>query len=257
LGREIEGVVSPELDFAQLETLVAQWLEATEAKQTADSNRFRDQAIQAVKLIEQTHGPYWGRRAEMVLVSAGGTRSGGSLEILRRAADDYFLKGQIEEALATYDKAAAAAREARDSPSAFEMAYKAALVQQQQTRHIDAAQRFRQLALAQQTHPQAASAHLLAVFNEAQAWKADVTRRDQYLARLKEHLDNWPYSATSNAARLWLGRLHENEQSWQLAVEAYRAVSRNSEYFAEATQRAERCLKNREQEKSRESTEPR
>lgn len=241
LGRTIHGVASAEWDFAHLETYASLWMAAVDAKQAAESEKWRDQAIQTVNFIEQTYGTYWGRRAEILLVRAGGKRSDGSVEILRRAADDFFLKGQIDEAIATYDKAALAARAAQDAQAAFTLAYKAALVEQQRTRHVDAARRFRELALSQQNHPQAANAHLLAVMNEAQVWKAVPARKDQYVALLEEHSNHWPYSATVNAVKLWLGGVYEHEQSWQSAVATYRAINRESEQFQEAIRGAERC----------------
>lgn len=240
-GRAIGGTVSPELDFAHLETYVALWQAAADVKQTAESEKWRNQSIAAVKLVEQTHGPYWGRRAEILLVRVGGQRGDGSLEILRRAADDFYVKGQIDEALATYDKAAMAAGEVKDEAGAFEFAYKAALVEQQRKRYAEASQRFHELSLARKDHPQAPTAHLLALVNEAQAWQADPARREGYVRMLAEHGGLWPTASTANLARLWLGSLYEREKSWQEAIAAYRGVDPNSEQAVEAIQGAERC----------------
>jgi hypothetical protein len=242
LGRGTSGqILSPELDFAHLETYVALWQAAADAKQATETEKWRNQAIQAVQLIEQTHGPYWARRAEILLVRVGGERSGGSVEILRRAADDFYLKGQLDEALATYDKASAAARSANELQSAFELAYKGALLEQKRSLYANAATRFRELSVAMKNHLQAPNAHLLAIVNEAQIWKADSTRRNQYVGLLEEHVAIWPDSATASRASLWLGGVFEREQAWEKAVTAYRAVHRSSEQSDEAVRGADRC----------------
>ena len=98
------------------------------------------------KFIEQNHGAYWARRAELLLVRIGEGSGDGSMEILGRTADDLYRKGRHDDAIAAYDKASDAARQAGDAKRAFEFRYKAALVEQGRGEHDDACRRFQRLA---------------------------------------------------------------------------------------------------------------
>ena len=134
---------SPELDFAHLETAIALWRAAAEGKVEAESAKWRDQAVALVRDIEHRHGSYWGRRADLLLLETGRERGGGSTEILERAANEFYVQGRLDAALSGYDEAAAAALAAGDNAKAFELAYKAALVVQNQSQYQAAADRFR------------------------------------------------------------------------------------------------------------------
>ncbi|MGE0755807.1 MAG: hypothetical protein AB7F89_11705 [Pirellulaceae bacterium] len=238
-GRQDRGVTSAELDFAFLECYVAQWQADAEAKRTNEAAQWQEKAIAAVKYVEQNYGPYWGRRAEILLVRVGGQHGGGNVEILRRAADDLYLKGRFEEALAAYDQAAA--RQPPGSTEAFDLAYKAALVQRQRHQHADAARRFRDLALGAVGHSQAPGAHLLGIVHLAEWCRTDASQIGQYESWLREHLATWPYARSAPQAWLWLGRLMEAEQEWLKAIAAYQSIPEAADSYAESLAGAERC----------------
>ena len=250
-GRKIGGRQSSELDFAFFETYVTSWKAAADANDQDTAGKWRDKSIATAKFIEQTHGAYWARRAELLLVRIGQGSGDGSLEILRRTADDLYRKGQLDDAVAAYEKAAAAAEQTDDQRSAFEFAYKAALVQQSRRLHDDASDRFRGLAVARKTMPHAASAHLLAIVNSRQASVAAGAWRDEYPELLQEHLKLWPTSGetsgetsstpTSSIAALWLGEFQSGRRSWDEAIAAYSQVAASSEHYAEAIEAAGRC----------------
>lgn len=234
-GRRIAGVAAPELDFSFLEAYASLWKASADAKDDDERDAWRKKSIATAKFIEQTHGTYWGRRAELLLVRIGQGSGDGSLEILRRTADDLYRKRRFSDAIAAYDKAVKAASAGGDQQHAFEFAYKAALVQQEQKLSEEAGQRFRQLALSSKMHPHAANAHLLAIVNVRQASVAAREWMPGYADLLREHLKQWPSSTkTVDTVAFWLGEFVSQEGKWAAAVDAYRQVSPAARSYAQA-----------------------
>ena len=240
-GREITGQVSPELDLAILETYVALWQAAEQAKNPARAAESQQKAVAMLQMIDQTHGPYWRHRGDRLLVrSAAGGRGDANLEILARTADNFYLKGQFDEAVAAYDKAASLAE--GDNPGLrFELAYKAALVLQQRRQFADAGRRLRVLSLAAKSHAKASDAHLLAAWNLAQAARDELQLLSQYGELLVEHVTTWPRAATANQARVWLGAFQESQQAWRRAIDAYQGTEFSSPHFDAAVKSLGPC----------------
>ena len=110
---------APEVDFALLEAILALWKTAAADDDQESTRSWQKEAAAAVAQIERAHGSYWGRRAALQLVRvADGGSSPGSAEILGHAADNLYLKGQLDEAVVAYERAAGQAREARDLTAA-------------------------------------------------------------------------------------------------------------------------------------------
>jgi hypothetical protein len=241
-GREVGGRVSPELDFAHLETYLALWRDAHERGDASEAENWQIKAVAMVKLVEQTHGPAWGRRSDLLLVhSIGGVRGGADLEVLVRTGDNLYRKGQADEAIATYEKAATAAAAAGQIGPSFQLRYKAALVDQNRQRYGRASEKLRALGGDLRTEPKAAEAHLLAAWNAAQEARQNEAALDAYEKILSEHLAYWPRGDTADTARLWLGRLRELQQQWADAAEAYQGIDGESEQAGEALPAAVRC----------------
>jgi len=241
-GRQIADRVSPELDFAHLETYLALWRAAHEQGDASQTQNWQTKAVAMVKLIEQTHGPAWGRRSDLLLVhSLGGVRGGADLEVLVRTGDDQYRKGQIDEALATYEKAAVVAASAGQTGQAFQLRYKAALVQQNRQRYGSASEKLRALTGEMRSQPQAAEAHLLAAWNAAQESRQNAAALRSYEEILTEHLAFWPQDKTAATARLWLGRVRELQQRWAEAAAAYQGIGPDADQAGEALQAAVRC----------------
>lgn len=249
---------SPDVDFACLEAYAAAWRAAAkqrESRSTArqpsdDASRWQDRAAAQLRQIDRRWGPYWSRRAEMVLASSvAGAGGAENVTVLVRAAESFYRGGQIDQALAAYDRAAALARQSRDADGAFDHAYTAAAIEQELHHHPQSAQRFRELAIATPDHARAADAHLLAIYNTAQAAKdesnqsAETTSSEQYLTLLEEHLATWPRSPTANQVRVWQGRLAERDEHWADAVAAYRAIAADAPQAAEAVEAAGRVYR--------------
>lgn len=221
-GDLVDGQASAELDLARLQA----WAVLAEY----------DQAAKSARQLELRHGPYWSRRAGQVLAATlpVGVKV-DSAELLARRADCLLRSGKPDEALADYDRAVGLARQAADASAAFELAYKAALVEQGRQRIAEAAKRFRSLATASPKHPQSADAHLLA------AWNARAS--DDSEAILREHLITWPNADTASQARLWLAQWAESQGKWQDALDAYVAIPGSSAHFAQAIERLAQLAK--------------
>jgi hypothetical protein len=235
-GRRIAATTSAEVDFAFLETYVSLWIKATDGNDQAEVSRWRSKSIATSKFIEQEHGTYWARRAELLLIRVGAGSGDGSVEILRRMADDLYRKGSFGDAVVAYDKAANAAQETGDVKLSFELSYKAALVLQQEEQYAEAASYFRRLAVAQAKHAHASNAHLLAIANARQASVAASKWLDSYPELLREHLAKWPASDSISRVAFWLGEFEVGRGAWRSALEALSKVKADSDEVATTKQ---------------------
>ena len=223
-GRVVDGATSPDLDFAFLQSFVRQWRALADQGEDEEASRWRDRAVAAAEFIEKNHGGYWSRRADLALVNAGQQQGAASVAILSRTAADLYLKGQLTEACTVYDKAAASATEAGETAVAFDLAYKAALIQQQASQFANASERFRRLAV-ESADPRAHQSHLVAAINAADAVRAKQVTIDHYASLLDEHLETWPNAPTAATIANWQGQLREQQKNWSAAIESYRAAA--------------------------------
>lgn len=244
LGREVDGAVSAELDYAWLEAYLAAWQTAEQSRQSESAAQWKTKAAQSVDAIARLYGPYWGRRAQMLLASrVQASPDTEDTALLVHAAENAFRSGKPDEALAAYDRASAAAGRQGDAGRAFDLAYLAAAIEHQRGRHEEAWKRFRQAALAKPDHPKAAEAHQLAAFHAAQLALAQPGLLPQYAALLEEYLAKWPTSGAANPTRRRLGQVRELQQNWPAAAAAYRAVSPDDSEHKQAIDAAGRCYR--------------
>ena len=228
----------PELDFAGLELTLAA------AKNGADPAAWKNRAVALAELIEQRHGPYWSRRANVRLLDqlavAGAPGEPGDWRLLSRSADRLYQSGDRDKAIEAYEKAGQAAMAAGQAEEAFALSYKAALTDHQQKRRLSAAQRFQALALRQASHANAPQTHVLAIWNASQLLGEDAAEA-RYQALMEEHLQKWPTSSTADSVRLWLGNLRERRSQPAQAMALYRAVSPQSKHRGAALQASARA----------------
>ena len=253
LGRAEEGLstlastdsmaIAPaDVDLARLECLLALWEAADKQNDKDKAQQWQRQAVRQVAVLEQQHGPFWGRRGELLLVRHGG-RGAANLDVLERVAANFYRKGQLNEAIDAYEQAALRAAESQQTGVAFGFGYKAALIDQQRRMYADASRRFRQIALRWPRQADAGKAHLLAVWNMAQVARADPQRMDDYREILEEHLGSWPGGPSTAQAAQWLGSLHESGRRWREASAAYSQTPVGAPRSAAALRGAVRCWK--------------
>jgi len=226
-----------DLDYAALEIYLARWRIAQDGGDKSLAAEWQQRAADAVTAIETAHGAYWGRRAEALLAERVAGRIGAAdATSLARAAEGFYRAGQKSEAVAAYDRAAAAARKAAQLPKAFDWEFTAAAIEQEQKHFSSAADRFRQAAIAQPSLDKSAEAHLLAIFNQGQhaGQQNDAQAIARYTELLEEHLDKWPNAKSADRAHLLLARVREREKHWSQAADQYAAVRPATESAAEA-----------------------
>jgi hypothetical protein len=190
-------------------------------------------ALAMARQIEQQHGPYWARRAELLLVGVGRSAGSGSREILERTARDLYRKGQWQDAVSAFEQASRSAEQSGDRQAAFDLAYKAALVEQQRGDPAHAANRFRQIAQTWPQHDLAKNAHQLAILLTAQRARSEPSAQVEYEQLLHEHLLTWDSTETGDQVRFWQGRLFASRQQWREAIETLIRVSPDSHRFPE------------------------
>ena len=236
-GRQLDVRTSPELDYAHLEAYVR-----AAAEDEAESARWQSQATAMVETIERDHGPYWTRRAGMLLSTyLRGISTGGDLDVLVRVAESSFRSGQLDEAIAAYD-AAAKAVEQEDADRAFELAYIAATIEHRRNRHQSAMQRYHRIATTRPDHAKAAEAHLLALHHAGQIAKQQPEETlEDYERLLQEHLSKWPDAPTAQRVLHQLGGLRRHRGKFAEAIEAYRAISPDDPKYASVVEAAAAC----------------
>lgn len=229
-------------DYELLVALLRQWQQAEGTSQAAE---WQTKATEQVRLIEARHSPYWRRRAESLLGSiVAASPATDDLEVLVRAAQSYYRSGNIDDASAAYQRAYQQAVKAQLVDRAFDIGYTLASIEHERRRHAAASERFRELALAHSGHERAPQAHLMAIFHAAQTLRDQPTSdADRYEALLAEHLGRWPRSDSTDQARIWLGRLHQQRREWKAAAEAFAGVRAASTHAAEAVDRAAACYR--------------
>jgi len=237
---------SPQLDLARLEFSLARLEQAQSDQHKQAVKKWQSRAEQQVRQIERQWGPYWMRRAETLLAGAISAGDGGSVEALRRAAASFYRSGQIDKAVAAYDRAATTAGEQGDGEEQFELRLTAAAILRSAARHEAAMQRFRQLALSQPQHSRAAEAHLLAIASAGQLSRTTGSeqrpeRIERYAGLLDEHLRHWPEGESAAPVYLSLGRLRQSQGDLAGAGEAYRRVARESRWSVPALEGMHAC----------------
>ncbi|TWT32923.1 hypothetical protein [Blastopirellula retiformator] len=238
-GRTLQGITSPELDFAYFQTYVALW-QAAAVSGDADGQKWQAQASAVIRDLEQLYGPYWSRRAELVLTQNAQSAGTKDIDLLKRTADGYFRRQQYEDAIATYDRAAAAAAEEKDAAQEFQLRQTSAAVLAKLQRYAEASKRLRQLANLFPSQEGADQTHLTAAYYQSLAMRADPKLESEtYAAQLREQLIRWPTGDATNTARIWLAQ-------YQLAAghprEAFDALLPIPPSFAKANDAATLAL---------------
>jgi tetratricopeptide (TPR) repeat protein len=240
--RFVSGVTSPELDLARLDTYIGLWQQASDEMNEERCKHWEQLTVAAVAAVEQEHGEYWGRRAELRLLEHAGSRGAPSnLDVLERTADELYRKEKFIEAVNVYDKAADLALADGFNEVALKLSYKAALVVQQQGDLDEFINRLVTLALRLRKQPTAATIHMLAVRNVAAVMKDDSQRQVQFRQLLEEHLQFFSEGTTVDQARVWLGAFVQREGKWDEAIALYVQVASTHPQFPDVLQQLQMC----------------
>jgi len=200
---------APETDDAILETLLA-------------AQRIQP-ALQQFHHIKATHSPFWKHRAELRLGRAFAEQTDtDDPELLAYAAASLYNTGKLSAAVTTYDRIAALLAAENKLDRQFQTANTTAAIVRKMNQPQAALDRYRQLALDHPQHPEASTAHWIAVGLAAELSRAATLDQrgitfEQYLALLTEHLKKWPAQPTAKTARQWLARTQHPEIDRQRA----------------------------------------
>ena len=231
--REKQQAADPELDLAILTSMLMLADQSPDGSDT--QQKWQEQAVAMSRQIQTLHGPFWGRRASLELVGNSGQQPQiGNVDILLQLGDENYLKGQYDEALQAYQRAAEEANKNGGGDRQFDAARKAGLLQQQLKRYQAAAETLSAIALEFPDHELAAGTYLQAAWNLGQAAREDTGLLTEYVETLEQCLEQWPNSEAAEQARLWLGKIYEFQKRFTAAVDVYLGVPGDSPRYANA-----------------------
>lgn len=226
---------TPELDLALVRLMMHT---GSRARAASERDKWQNSASQMTKLIEQNHGPYWGRLAELAVIGDTGNDAAPvtstNLDILLRVGDEAWRKENLDDALKAFDKAYAQAMADRRLDVAMTSGMKAARILEQQGLNRASGVRLVELASGLPQQTAAPAAHLRGCWNLGRAAGQDTKLVADYADRLADHLVNWPEASTTAQARIWLGRLQASQKKWQEAFETLVGVPVDSLLLADA-----------------------
>jgi len=237
-AQQAAGDAVADLALARLEATLGDWRRARESNRTLNARPLIDQ----LDAIRSRHGPYWARRAQLLvggaLAAGGGAGDAASLVL---AAEHLYLSGDVRTALANYDRAVEMLGRQQQHEQAFSTAMTAAAIDREAGHFAAAAKRYLEMAARQPNHPRAAEAHLRAILATAdllrESQPADRTELlANYEGLLAEHLTHWPQGTTANDARQWLGQLLAGRSAWPEAVQVLQPTPSSSPHYADAVQ---------------------
>ena len=242
LGKEYVKIQNPNplLQLAVLRMLMA---DATKSDESVKQQRL-SQATELVKTIEQSQGPYWGRRAEILLVGAVKPEAGDSVvssdfEILIRQGDNAFRKSNFVDAIKAFSKAADFAIDSGRAQSALASSIRLAQCHEQLKQHRQAADQLFKVADRFVKSKSSPAVHLRGCWNLGK----EASDSDQELIkRLKNQIAKWPESENTDQARMWLGNAMQKQGQWERAVKAYLSLSFGSPMIESALLQIESCI---------------
>lgn len=215
--------------------------------------------------IERTYGGYWGRRADLILISATGVADNGSgtsdpvritnsghsatdtsnnvkLNLLIRLANEAARKELLDDALKAYGRAARLALSLNETEQALRMDFRAGKILEQQGKHGLAAERLTASAIRNERLRLAPSAHLIGCWNFAKSIQNNQPEgRKQFEKLLLDHLHRWSSGSSADQARIWLASEFQADQKWHAAFDVYLQVANDSPFLKQAIEQGIAC----------------
>ncbi len=228
-GKESFASKSAKLDLARVELFVAML--------GAESGEiWQQRALELTKSIEQNHGGYWGRLANLAVVgtAAGSPESGSSLDLLIRVADEAQRNKQWEEAIIALDAAYAQADKSKSNDIAWKLGFRAASIEQSLNRYANAQARFEKLATQHADLADAHTGYLMACWNLTRTMTNQPEELTRYEAMLSKLIETWPASSSADQARIWLAGLRKSQKNRPAAIGLLLDVNAASPLFGKA-----------------------
>ncbi len=221
----------PPLALAILRWIAAQMF-AT--KNETEQKRWLDLGTNWLKNIERQHGPYWGRRAELVLIgpAANGNHTtspamSSDLELLVRVGDQAARGQRWEDAIRAYEKALGQAVERQSATESLVIAAKQAQALEALNRNVEAGQLLTSVAAQFPNAPNAAAIHLRGCWDLSRGLGTSIDT-DQWETTLGDHLKRWPTGPAADRVRRWLGQHLLRQGNDIAALETMLSISADS-----------------------------
>ncbi|MDB4564783.1 hypothetical protein N9099_02460, partial [Mariniblastus sp.] len=216
--------------------------------------------------IKREYGPYWGRRAELILINTVGVPTSATennatgtsqsppnltnqpksieLELLIRLATEAERKKEWDNALKALQRASDLAKSQADSTTVLNLEIRLAKILERQGKHRSAADRLTTNAIQYAAQPVASAAHLVGCWNYAKSISTEnPDSRPAFQTLLIQHLEQWPTAASSNQARIWLAKERINLGDWERGLELYLAVTNLCPQLDSAIEQAIACAR--------------
>ena len=233
------------LDLALLEASV--WV--SEHSPENSKLKWKTFSTSLLKTIRSSHGSYWGRRAEIVLLGAvdrgaiqrsksAETATDADLTILIQVAENALDEKRYQAAADSFFKAVSLAKQLKDNAMAFKLTIRQSRCHEKLSQFGPAAEALLN-ASVDQSQTNASSAHLRGCWNLAQVLGQggpELVKKssNRFQQELESHLVNWPDDQTSNTARVWLAEHYRSRKQFQLAVDTLSGVRASSPKFSES-----------------------
>lgn len=237
--------LTPQLELALVELAISISVATTDKQK---KQNWVSLAFNRSQSIKREYGPYWGRRAELILINTVGVPTSATannaigtsqsnhnltsqpksieLELLIRLATEAERKKEWDDALTALQRASDLAKSQANSKTVLNLQIRLAKILEGQGNHRSAADRLTSNAIEYATLPVASTAHLIGCWNYAKSISANnPNSRPAFQNLLIQHLDQWPTAASSNQARIWLANERINLGDWERALELYLAVT--------------------------------
>lgn len=257
---------SPQLDLARL----AVALDFSIRKTGVEKSEWLNRAALLARTMEAEHGPYWGRRAKLVLIAGASpgensianaenslpdtsgnssgkpnTASSAELDLLIGLAEQAERNERFEDAAKAYDRAADLANKLNAQPQSFTFSVRASQCLEKLGQSELAADRLMALAEKNPGYQFAAAAHLRGLWNLAQVVAKDSNnnpaQQSRFIEQLQSHLKRWPSAESTAQVHVWLGGQLQIQQQWESAFENYVAVPGEHALAGDSMQRAVYC----------------
>ena len=205
----------PQMDVAQMQAAV---MLSNNASSDANRQGWLDRAAQIVRDIETRHGAYWGRRAGLALIEMTGSSAGlqarqpslGQREILIQSAQRATRNGNDEDALRAWRRAIELSPPGVDRQR---LQISTSKILERLKRHRESALLLLTGATEHPTSEIASAMHLRGCWNMAQ-----LEARDDLVASLSQHIQQWPKNPTSEQAAIWLAAEYNRQNDFESAI---------------------------------------
>ncbi|MCH2177406.1 MAG: hypothetical protein MK106_01260 [Mariniblastus sp.] len=225
---------------------------AKQASDPAVRSQWQGVASQLTQTIETTNGPYWGRRAELILigptvrsnpndVTGAAADMGTDFNLLIRVGDQAVRKANMTDAIRAFKNAAVVAQKKGNAEQSLLANVRLSQVHESRKDHQLAAEVLIAAALENTRFPLASAAHLRGCWNWAQFSQQDKSQAPKFVELLAQNLQTWPQAKTADQARLWVASYYQSQSDWSQAIAAYLQVDMEGVRTFEACRQIAQC----------------